>query len=106
MVFSIQQKKPKSISLNTPIYQIKIRGEKYTKYTSVAVIMSAVLAVLFVAGCTSNPDKVSCPISPEISTSNQSEVASPIKQTETYAQEPCIGINSNSSQNEDSGEGV
>jgi hypothetical protein len=66
--------------------------------------MAAVIAVLLIAGCTSSPEKVGCPISPEINTSNQSEVTSPIKQTEMSAQEPCIGINS--SQNEDRGKGV
>jgi outer membrane murein-binding lipoprotein Lpp len=69
------------------------------KYTSIVVIMAAVLAVLLVAGCTSSPEKASCPIIPEINRSNQSEVTSPIKQTEMSAQEPCIGINN--SQNRD-----
>lgn len=74
------------------------------KYASTVFMMMAVLLVLFAAGCTSSPEKVGCPISPEINTSNQSAVTSPIKLTETYSQKPCLGINAG--QNEDGNEGT
>jgi hypothetical protein len=67
-------------------------------------MMAAVLAVLLAAGCTSSPEKVGCPISPEKEASNQSAVTAPIKETQEYAQKPCVEINS--SQNEDRGGGI
>jgi len=58
-------------------------------------MMVAVLAVLLAGGCTSSPEKVSCPISPEQQASNQSDnVTVPIKVTEENDRVvPCVGIN-------------
>ena len=66
------------------------------KYTNIALMMAAVLVVLLAAGCTSSPEKVSCPISPEQQASNQSDNATvPIKVTEENDRVvPCVGINS------------
>lgn len=65
------------------------------KYKGVAAMIIAVIAVLLAAGCTSSPEQVSCPISPDREAANQSEnVTAPIKLTEGDDQAvPCVGIN-------------
>jgi len=67
------------------------------KYKGVAAMIIAVIAVLLAAGCTSSPEQVSCPISPDREAANQSEnVTSPIKLTEEEDQAvPCAGTDSN-----------
>ncbi len=63
------------------------------KYKGVAAMIIAVIAVLLAAGCTSSPEQVSCPISPDREAANQSEnVTAPIKLTEGDDQAvPCVG---------------
>lgn len=65
------------------------------KYKCIMAMIIAVIAVLLAAGCTSSPEQVSCPISPEKEAANQSEnVTAPIKLTEGDDQSvPCAEIN-------------
>ena len=71
------------------------RWEKDMNYEGIAVMTIAVIAVLLAAGCTSSPEQVSCPISPEKQAANQSEnVTTPVKLTEgDDPAVPCVGIN-------------
>ena len=65
------------------------------KHKGMTIMMIAVLAMLLASGCTSSPEQVSCPISPEKEAANQSEnVTAPIKLTEGDDQAvPCAEIN-------------
>lgn len=67
------------------------------KHKGMTIMMIAVLAMLLASGCTSSPEQVSCPITPEGEAANQSDnVTSPIKLTEGEDQAvPCAGNDSN-----------
>lgn len=67
------------------------------KYKGIVAMIIAFIAVLLAAGCTSSPEQMSCPISPEKEAANQSEnITAPIKLTEGDDQAvPCVGINGN-----------
>ena len=67
------------------------------KYKGIVAMIIAFIAVLLAAGCTSSPEQVSCPITPEGEAANQSDnVTSPIKLTEGEDQAvPCAGTDSN-----------
>ncbi|HQE96729.1 MAG TPA: hypothetical protein PKY20_00930 [Methanothrix sp.] len=61
-------------------------------FKHIVVVMAAVLAVLLAAGCTSSPEKATCPISPEEAANQSDDVSVPIKLTEENAVEPCVEV--------------